>query len=120
VLGGPMSWCASSRAKGQSFWKRNGRIFLQAIRFVRRVLLVGKSEVRDPRSEVDMGALLSAAEEAGDKPDFVVMHRLQDTVAMIAVCQARGIDCHCWGTKTCAGFPRRRRTCPLPRPVASG
>ena len=102
--------------KGPKFLEAERAYFLRAIRFVRRVLLVGKSEVRDPRSEVDMGTLLSAAEEAGDKPDFVVMHRLQDTVAMRAVCQARGIDCHLLGDEDLRGFPEAAPDLPADAP----
>ena len=104
---------------GPKFPEAERAYFLQAIRFVRRVVMVGKSkvqslksqvsspksEVRITKGEVDMGLVLSAADEAGVKPDLVVVNSVQDTAAIWAACQARGVDCHSLGDEDPGGFP---------------
>lgn len=79
--------------------------FLQAIRFVRQVLLVGDSRVEGPRSEMDVGALVAAAGQAGVEPDLLVVNEAQDLAANRAVCEARGLRCRVVREEDIRGFP---------------
>jgi cytidyltransferase-like protein len=100
--------------KAPKFPEAERAYFLQAIRFVRRVLLVGKSDFRGPKSEADLGLPLSAVGEAGVKPDVVVVNRLQDKAALRAVCQARGVDYHLVEEEDLRGFPETAPPPPAP------
>jgi cytidyltransferase-like protein len=100
--------------KGPKFPEAERAYVLKAIRFVRQVVLVGKSEVRSPKSEIDMTLLVSAASKAGIEPDLLVVSELQDSAAIRAACQARGIDCRVLRDEELRGFPER-----LPDPPAS-
>jgi cytidyltransferase-like protein len=81
--------------------------FLQAIRFVRRVLLIGESKAQGPKSKVGVGALVAAAAEAGVEPDLLVVDEAQDLAASRAACEARGLNCRVVREEAKRGFPER-------------
>ncbi len=66
--------------------------FLQAIRFVRRVVLVEKVEGRMQNAEFEESLVAAAAEKAGIEPDLVVVNEAQGSDAIRAACRAQGID----------------------------
>ncbi len=94
--------------RGPEFPAVERAYFLQAIRFVRRVMVVEKSEVRSPEPEPDMGVWLTVVGKAGVKPDVIVVRREEDAAAMQAVCQAGGIHCHLVRDEDLRGFPEQR------------
>jgi glycerol-3-phosphate cytidylyltransferase-like family protein len=61
--------------------------FLQAIRFVRRVVLVEKVEGRMQNAEFEASLLGVAAERVGVKPDLLVVNETQDSEASKAICR---------------------------------
>lgn len=91
--------------RGPRFPEAEREYFLRAIRFVHRVQMVGKCEVRSPKLEVDMSQLLSEAGKAGIEPDLVVVSRKQDEAAMRAACQGRSVECHVLRDEDLRGFP---------------
>jgi cytidyltransferase-like protein len=93
--------------KGPKFPEAERAYFLKAIRFVRQVLLVGKSKVQSLKSKVDAGALVSAASTARVKPDLLVVSEIQDSATNRAACEAQGIDYRMVREEELRGFPER-------------
>jgi len=77
--------------KGPKFPQAERAYFLQAVRFVRQVVLVEKVEARRQKAEFEVSLLEAAAERAGVKPDLLVVHTPQDSAATKAACRARGV-----------------------------
>ena len=88
--------------------------FLNAIRFVREVILLGESKVQGPKSKVDAGVLLSAASTAGVTPDLLVTSEAQNSAANRAACEALGINYRVVREEELRGFPE-----PAPEPPAA-
>jgi cytidyltransferase-like protein len=91
--------------RGPRFPEAERAYVLRAIRFVRQVIAVRKSEVRRPKAELDVGVLVSTAREAGVEPDVVVVNEDQDSVASRDGCQARGIGYRVLREDDLRGFP---------------
>ena len=91
--------------------------FLQAIRFVRRVLLVPKSAGHSPKTNLDLECVLLAAREGGVEPDLLVLSPAQDTAVSRAICQTGVIACQVLRREALRGFPQGR---PVPPVADSG
>ncbi len=85
---------------GPKFPQAERAYFLQAIRFVRRVVLVGEAE-----SEASL--IVAAAEKAGVEPDLVAVTEAQDAAGAMTVWRARGIDYRVVREEDLHGFPER-------------
>ena len=79
------------KGRGPKFPEAERAYLLRAIRFVRQVVMVGKSNVQSLKSKVDVGVLVGAASKAGVKPDLLVVNEVQDSAASRAECESRGI-----------------------------
>ena len=86
--------------RGPKFPEAERAYFLQAVRFVRYVVMMGKSKV-------DVGALVGAAGKAGVTPDLLVVNEGQDSVANRADCETRGIDHRVLRDQDVCGFSGR-------------
>jgi cytidyltransferase-like protein len=78
---------------------------LRAIRFVQRVVTVGKSNVQSLKPKVHVGVLVAAAGEAGVQPDLLAVNDVQDSAANRAYCETRGIDYWVVREEDLRGFP---------------
>lgn len=92
--------------KGPRFSEAERAYVLRAIRFVRQVIAVRKSEGRSPKAEPDVGVLVSTAREAGIEPDVVVVDEGQDSAASRDGCEARGIGYRVVREEDLRGFPK--------------
>ena len=93
--------------RGPRFPEAERAYVLRAIRFVRQVIVVRKSEGRSPKAEPDVGMLVSTAREAGIEPDVVVVDEGQDSAAGRDGCEARGIGYRVVREEDLRGFPER-------------
>jgi cytidyltransferase-like protein len=92
--------------KAPRFSEAERAYVLRAIRFVRQVIAVRKSEGRGPKAEPDVGVLVSTAREAGIEPDVVVVDEGQDSAASRDGCEARGIGYRVVREEDLRGFPK--------------
>jgi cytidyltransferase-like protein len=93
--------------RGPRFPEAERAYVLRAIRFVRQVIALRKSEGRSPKAELDVGVLVSTAREAGIEPDVLVVDEGQDSVASKDGCEARGIGYRVVREEDLRGFPER-------------
>jgi cytidyltransferase-like protein len=93
------------KGRGPKFPEAERAYLLRAIRFVRQVVMVGKSNVQSLKSKVDVGVLVAAASNAGVKPDLLVVNEVQDSVASRAECETRGLDYRVVREEDLRGFP---------------
>jgi cytidyltransferase-like protein len=91
--------------RGPKFPQVERAYFLQAIRFVRRVALVEKVEGGRQKAESTESLLEAAAEQAGVKPDLLVVTEAQESAAIRADCRARGIDYQVLREEDLRGLP---------------
>jgi cytidyltransferase-like protein len=91
--------------RGPKFSQAERAYYLQAIRFVRQVVLVEQAgfEARLPEA---------AAEQGRVKPDLLVVNEAQDSAATRADCRARGIDCRVLREDDLRGLPKHAREQP--------
>jgi cytidyltransferase-like protein len=93
--------------KGPKFPQAERAYFLQAIRYVRRVVLV-------EQAEFGAGAIAAAAEKAAVVPDVVAVPEAQDSAASRAECQALGIDYRVLGEEDLSRLPEAAPDTPNP------
>jgi cytidyltransferase-like protein len=93
------------KGRGPKFPEVERAYLLRAMRFVRQVVMVGKSNVQSLKSKVDVGVLVAAASNAGVKPDLLVVNEVQDSVASRAECETRGLDYRVVREEDLRGFP---------------
>jgi cytidyltransferase-like protein len=79
--------------------------FLQAIRFVRQVVMVAKVEGRMQNAEFEASLVAAAAEKAGLDPAIVAVNEAQDSAVNRAACEAQGIDYRVLREEDLRGFP---------------
>jgi cytidyltransferase-like protein len=84
--------------KGPKFPQTERAYFLQAIRFVRQVVLV-------EQAEFGASLIAAAAEKPGTEPDVVAVIEAQDSAASRAACRARGIDYRLLREEDMPGLP---------------
>ena len=101
--------------KGPKFPQAERAYFLQAIRFVRRVVLVEKVESRMQNAESKASLVAAAVDKAGVEPDLVAVTEAQDSAASRAACKALGIGYRVVPEAELIGFPE----CP-PQSPATG
>ena len=95
------------KGRGPKFPEAERAYLLRAIRFVRQVVMVGKSNVQSLKSKADVGVLVAAAGKAGVKPDLLVVNEVQDSAASRAECETRGLDYRVVREEDLRGFPER-------------
>ena len=95
------------KGRGPKFPEAERAYLLRAMRFVRQVVMVGKSNVQSLKSKVDVGVLVGAASKAGVKPDLLVVNEVQDSAASRAECESRGIGYRVVREEDLRGFPER-------------
>jgi cytidyltransferase-like protein len=83
---------------GPKFPQAERAYFLQAIRFVRQVVLVDQPEF-------EASLITAAAEKAGVEPDLVAVNEAQDSAGSRAACRARGIDYRVLREEDLRGLP---------------
>jgi cytidyltransferase-like protein len=99
---------------GPKFPQEERAYFLQAIRFVRRVVLAEKADGTRQKAESKAGLLEAALEQAGVKPDLLVVNALQDSTTTKADCRARGIDYRVLREEDLHGLPEPPEAQPCP------
>ena len=97
----------ASRVEGKApkFPQAERAYFLQAIRFVRRVVPVENAECRMQNAELEASLVATAAEKVGVQPDLLVVNEAQDSEVTRADCQARGVDYRVLREENLWGFP---------------
>jgi cytidyltransferase-like protein len=90
---------------GPKFPEAERAYFLQAIRFVRRVVVAKKEEGRMQNAEPEASLAVVLAEKAGVVPDVVVLNERQDSPANQTACRARGVEWHVIRDEELRGFP---------------
>jgi cytidyltransferase-like protein len=102
--------------RGPRFPEAERAYVLRAIRFVRQVIIVRKSEGRGPQAELDVGVVVSAVREAGIESDLLVVSEGRDSVAGRAECADRGIGYQVVREADLRGYPERAPDRPAPAP----
>jgi cytidyltransferase-like protein len=95
------------RAEGKApkFPQAERAYFLQAIRFVHRVVLIEKVEGRRQNAEFEASRVAAEAEKAGLEPDLVAVSEAQDSAVTKAACEARSIGYRVLRNEDLCGFP---------------
>jgi cytidyltransferase-like protein len=91
--------------RGPKFPQAERAYCLQAIRFVRHVVVMENAECRMQNAEIEASLIVAAAEKAGVKPDLLAVSEAQESAATKADCRAQGIDCHVLREEDLRGFP---------------
>ena len=91
--------------KGPKFPQGERAYFLQAIRFVRQVVVTENAECRMQNAEFEASLIAAAAEKAELKPDLLAVSEVQESEATRAACRARGIDYRVLREEDLRGLP---------------